>query len=305
MCEDPISLLAREWGTIDWNQVWKERLSLHLKCRQEQECAQIYTGREKAEQYWTNVRKQMDRYQPVLEHLTVREGTRILDIGGGPGTLAIPLAQKGARVTVVEPAEGMVSVLRQNITEMNLDGITPIQSRWEDIATRDLPGRYEIVLACFSLGMPDIRDSIRRMERVCDGTVLLVWFSGLTPWDLMMADLWPILKGGRYIPGPKGDLLYLVLDQMGISPRVRSIPLAYADEYPDIRQAALDIRERIGRISDQQEPVIRNWLSDHAKHNGDRVVLTGTLTITLFWWEPGTGNSPAVQDIHTPTAGPE
>ncbi len=256
-------------------------------------------------QYWTTVQKQMDRYRPVLEHLVVRERTRILDIGGGPGTLAIPLAQKGALVTVVEPAEGMMSVLRQNIREMDLPGIIPIPSRWEDIAVRDLPGRYDIVLACFSLGMPDIMDSIRKMEMACDGTVFLVWFSGITPWDLMMTDLWPNLKGDRYIPGPKGDLLYLVLDQMGIRPRARSIPLAYTEEYPDIGEAVLDIRERIGGISDQQEPVILSWLNEHAKHEGDRVVLTGTLTITLFWWEPGTGNSQVVQDLPSARTGTE
>jgi precorrin-6B methylase 2 len=41
--------------------------------------------------------------------------SRVLDIGAGPGSLAIPLAEMVAHVTAVEPAEGMMEILKQNM----------------------------------------------------------------------------------------------------------------------------------------------------------------------------------------------
>ena len=63
---------------IDWNLVWKSR--------------------ESAQAFWNMGRQERSRIDKT-----------------GPGTLAIPFAQKVAHVTAVEPAEGMCSVMREKM----------------------------------------------------------------------------------------------------------------------------------------------------------------------------------------------
>jgi 2-polyprenyl-3-methyl-5-hydroxy-6-metoxy-1,4-benzoquinol methylase len=48
------------------------------------------------------------------------KGAKVLDIGCGPGTLAIPLAEAGAEVTAVDIASGMLDRLRATAKEENL-----------------------------------------------------------------------------------------------------------------------------------------------------------------------------------------
>ena len=64
-----------------------------------------------------NCRNQTDDYHDrSLERYRLEmEESRVLDIGAGPGTLAIPFDQKVAHVTAVEPAECMCSVMREKM----------------------------------------------------------------------------------------------------------------------------------------------------------------------------------------------
>ena len=58
--------------------------------------------------------------------------TTVLDVGGGAGRFALPLATRAKHVTVVEPSEEAVSMLRERAAEADLSNITVISERWED-----------------------------------------------------------------------------------------------------------------------------------------------------------------------------
>ncbi len=56
----------------------------------------------------------------------------ILDVGGGAGRFALPLATRAKHVTVVEPSEEAVGMLQERAAEAGLSNITAISERWED-----------------------------------------------------------------------------------------------------------------------------------------------------------------------------
>ncbi len=62
------------------------------------------------------------------------------------------------------------------------------------------------------------------MIDVSSGYVYLYWFEGDASWDIHSRNLWPMLHGCRYIQGPKADILYNVLYNMGIYPNVKVFP---------------------------------------------------------------------------------
>ncbi len=59
-----------------------------------------------------------------LDKMAIPPGSRVLDIGAGPGTFAIPLARGGCAVTAIEPLSVMREVLIEQIENEGISTIT-------------------------------------------------------------------------------------------------------------------------------------------------------------------------------------
>ena len=75
------------------------------------------------------------RHDPLLDFVleNLHGHQTFLDIGAGSGRWAIPAAKIARNVTVIEPSDSMIEMLRENISKEKLDNIQIIQSRWEDV----------------------------------------------------------------------------------------------------------------------------------------------------------------------------
>ena len=149
---------------IDWNLVWKSQVEENRASSPGRDCARIWESRESALRFWNMCRKERSRIDQTVWETDMSPSSRVLDIGAGPGTLAIPFAQKAAHVTAIEPAEGMCSVMKEKMTEFAVSNIDIVQKRWEDVdIASDLSGPYDVVIASFSLGMGDIQSAVEKM----------------------------------------------------------------------------------------------------------------------------------------------
>ena len=70
---------------------------------------------------------------PVLNALyeVVDASTTVLDVGGGSGRFAIPLASRAKHVTVVEPSVGSMEELESIAAERGITNITAVASDWD------------------------------------------------------------------------------------------------------------------------------------------------------------------------------
>ena len=59
-------------------------------------------------------------------------GKDVLDVGGGAGRFALPLATRAERVTVVDPSADSVELLKERASEAGIDNVTAINEPWED-----------------------------------------------------------------------------------------------------------------------------------------------------------------------------
>lgn len=59
-------------------------------------------------------------------------GTEVLDVGGGAGRFALPLATRAKSVTVVERSADSVDLLKSRAAEAGITNITVINAPWED-----------------------------------------------------------------------------------------------------------------------------------------------------------------------------
>ncbi|WP_292349944.1 bifunctional 2-polyprenyl-6-hydroxyphenol methylase/3-demethylubiquinol 3-O-methyltransferase UbiG [Methanoregula sp. PtaU1.Bin006] len=275
-----------EFETMDWNGIWKDLYNRNVASRGRGECATIWESRKKAEEFLARSREDPGRIENVIDALRPAPESRILDIGAGPGTLAVPLARLTRQVTAVEPAAGMADVMEEYALGNGIQNLKIVRKRWEDIdPAADLDGPYDIVFASHSLGMPDIRGAVGKMAAVASGRVFLFWFGGITSWEKPMVDLWPQLHGREYQPGPKVDVLFNVLWSMGICPNVEVGLLDHTRLYPDIDAALADLREQFGIANPEQEDILRKYLESTLVQKNGQFFLPGTTTGARLWWD--------------------
>jgi SAM-dependent methyltransferase len=274
-CKDP-----------DWNEIWKERQKLHESSKHFNDSSHNWNKRENAERYDSTSRSEYDdRIKTTIAGLNITKNSRVLDIGAGPGTLAIPLAPLVKDITSVEPGEGMVDILKERMKKERISNIKTIEKRWEDIdPTRDLAGRYDVVIASLSLTMEDIRLALQKMDAVSESYVYLFWFVDMPFWEKMYADLWEPLHESEYHPGPKADCLFGVLYQLGIYANVEMLPLKKEYRFATSDELTAFFRRRFNVTIPQQEQVLDDYLKPLIRTKGPDVVISGDSTFAKIWW---------------------
>ncbi len=276
----------KDCGDTDWNEVWKARQDRYDAAQIAGDTSHDWDKKENADRYASNSKGEYDRrIQMTIDGLSVSRATRVLDIGSGPGTLAIPLAGKVHDITAVEPGAGMIAALEERAENEGITNITCIRKRWEDVdPSFDLAGPYDLVIASLSLTMHDIRDAVQKMDAVSCGEVCLYWFVDLPFWERMHADLALPLHGSPYYPGPKADCLWNVLYQTGIYANVEMLPLDKEYRFPSLEEMTAFFKKRFGVTTEQQERVLESYLSTLVRQDGADFVISGNSTFAKIWW---------------------
>ncbi len=272
---------------IDWNKVWKSRYCAHAASEGFMDGLHIWNREEAARRYDRLSRQEYGRrIRETLEGLAIPAGSRVLDIGSGPGTLAIPLASRAAGVTAVEPAEGMAGVFRTAIENEEIKNIRIVEKKWEDVdPAADLEGPFDVVVASLSLSFPDIRAAVEKMQAVCTGTINLYWFVDMPFWERNYANIWPALHGSPYMPGPKVDCLWMVLFQMGIYPGVKMMTLDKSYRFATKEEMYDHFRIRFGVAGPEKEKIMQNYLDSIARVENGTVTISGDSTYAKIWWK--------------------
>lgn len=275
----------------DWNEIWKARQIRHESSKHFDDPSHNWDRKENAERYDANSRSRYDeRVKITIDGLDIDKTSRVLDIGAGPGTLALPLSPLVAEITAVEPGEGMVAILDGHIWREGITNISCIRKTWEDVdISDDLDGKYDVVIASLSLTMHDIRAALAKMDAVSRKYVYLFWFVDSPFWEKMYDDLWVKLHGSPYYPGPKADCLFNVLYQMGIFANVEMLPLDKEYRFASEKEMTAFFRRRFSVTTPEQEKILKEYLEPLIRHVGNEIVIAGDSTFAKIWWKKNKG----------------
>jgi SAM-dependent methyltransferase len=209
-------------------------------------------------------------------------GDTVLDVGGGPGRYAIPLAANARHVTVVEPAQAMCALLDQSLVESGVGNVRVVPTTWEE-ATVD---PHDLVL-CANVLYPiaDVVPFIQKLDAHTRRTCAIIMRVDQAPCavDALWVELW-----GHPRPPEPGLLdLYNLLFQLGIRANVHLAERTAAGRYVDIEDALQQARNQLFLPADQHEhdDRIRAHLAATLVKDGEGIEAPTAAQYALIWWD--------------------
>ena len=244
-----------------------------------------YRAESSAKSYDASSKIWEDGFQRAADLPFERTDT-VLDIGCGPGVLAIPLASKVRSVVMLDPSRAMLDLAEAHAESRGLTNLISLNEAWEDTDLAKL-GEVDYVIASYSLAMRDLRAAIEKMNAVARKGVYLYWFNGVTTWEKISADLRPVIYGDEPPVRGKADVIYGLLSQMGISADVRHlVGTAFDKEFPNREAALMDLRWRLNLDTDRFNLILNDYLvmaGIYVPENGKWFYRDRTNYVCLSW----------------------
>ncbi len=225
--------------------------------------------------------------QDQLRSLAFTPGSTVLDIGAGPGTLAVPLTKEGHIVTVVEPSNAMKEVMEKYKLHYGVTTDIPrIEKLWENVDPAEI-GRYDYVISSFALGVPDLKKALMKMDAVAKKEVHIFWFLNTQSWSQIRRDLHTLLYKEEYPNWMSyANVVWQALYQENIYANLTVHTRTEGDGYKSIDEAFSFYARQFPGIDEPQKKLIENYLTEHLiLQNDGQYTLPNNGKYAHIWWE--------------------
>ena len=275
-------------NSIDWNEAWKKPEEGVKGKKKFISCADRWSEKERCDKFNRSVRENnWEASRSRIEGMDLSPESRVLDIGAGPGTLAIPMAERVREVTAVEPSEYMRACLHENIHETGTRNLMVIPKRWEDVdILKDLTPPYDVVVASYSLGFPDLREGLAKMAEVSGSYVYIFWFADmLSPWQKNYGEIWEQLYGIPLKKYQKPNIIFNLLHQMGIYANVGITREEHIQKFSTLDEAVMDQGNGLNLETPEQFAVLRNFLEKKLHYENGIYTMRSSAPRAKIWWK--------------------
>lgn len=224
---------------------------------------------------------------PVLNGLyaALGQGADVLDVGGGAGRFALPLATRAERVTVVEPAADSVELLNARAAEADLANVAAINAPWEEA---DAPSADMVLCSLVLHHVSDAAPFVAKMQAHAKQRVVIVEMME-TPGALEVP-FYERVYGSAPAPLPAIPDALRLLWAMDVFPDVTMLP----PEPPTLVEepgGSLDyLRRRLAVEADSEADArLRAAMDDLLEETPDGLVVRGmpSRRQAILTWRPG------------------
>ena len=210
------------------------------------------------------------------------DGARVLDIGCGPGTLAIPLAKKSRTVTALDISPEMLKRLKINADKSGLSNIQYLNSSWHDALAGRQVDRHDVVIASRSLISGDMKEAISHINTITRQATYLTFPIVHLPFD------WEVYKaiGRSKKKHPPYVFIYNMLSQMGINANVEILYSKVKIQFQSVEESMDNLQWRTDPFTPDEKVKLREFLEMKFDEQKDSPVFTheGKSQWALIWW---------------------
>lgn len=253
--------MAQESAMREWNELWRQA----RKKRTWQAKSKEDWNRRSAGFAQRNAPAKSLYVKEFLGKLSVGPEMTVLDMGSGPGTIAIPLAEKVSKVTAVDFSPEMIGILERYCLEHGIGNIETIVGAWEDdwAALEIVP--HDLVIASRSLAVDDLQQALEKLDRWALKGVVISDRVGNGPFDPALFRA----VGRTFVPGP--DYIYTlnILYQMGINATVEFISPEAQRRYHSRQEAVDSCAWMLDALTEREEKDLWNHLHERLAQDAD------------------------------------
>lgn len=227
----------------------------------------------------TFVEKENPYTTHFLQRIQLNSNETVLDIGCGPGTLAIPLARRCQQVYALDFSQGMLSLLRQYQQQLGLYNILSIQRAWQDDWS-DVP-QADVVIASRATLVSDLDEAIDKLTAKAKKRVYL---TAITRPHFLDREIFHAIE--------RDDLgfptyIYLLnrLYQRGIEAELYFLPSptsAFQGEYQDFENA---VEFSLGKLNNAEKTKLFGFYQRKQQQN--QPIQQGQDKWALISWQCG------------------
>ncbi len=266
--------------SLDWNMAWREARQNRKHARNDNTAwnrrAPSFAKHTKTSGYARN----------FLRLMNPEPNWSVLDIGCGPGTLAIPLSGLVRTVTAIDFSDVMISILDKRCWEQSVTNVATHVLGWEDDWRQAGIREHDVAIASRSLVVEDIEAAVIKLDRMAGQQVFITSLVGDGPCDRRIFDA----IGRDLDRGPDYLFVYNILHQMGILADITFV--ANGDNttsYANIDEAVKGLHWMIRDITDAEESRLKTYLEKHLVKSGKGWALSYKHTVrwaVLSWKKP-------------------
>jgi SAM-dependent methyltransferase len=272
-------------------EVWQQRVAAHHAQSQRVRTAQGIADADRWEAVSPLFKANPRRTDDVEVNRLVREvtpTTTLLDVGGGAGRFALPLALYCQHVTVVEPSPSMREGLRQLAGEAQIENVSLVAKRWEEAEVQ----AADVVLSAHVLYLiGDVRAFVAKLVAHARRKILVLLF--MRPLSARYAPFWRCVHGEERHQLPGAGELVQVLWEMDIYPDLEMFEPRPPRAFKDWQAALETLRRRTHAIPGTAEDIrLQQAMRELLSERRDGYVVKGAVPdrLALLSWERAQGS---------------
>lgn len=212
-----------------------------------------------------------------------------LDVGAGCGTLAIPLATAGKKVTALDSSPAMIEILKEEIAKRGIEGIKPVCAAWGEV---EMKPHDVVVCANVPALLAEPRGFLKDAARLAKKAVFLIENADPASDKFYYRELYPLLFNRPF--GQRSDYFKTcsALHEMGIFANVEVIEYDFDQPFDDMGEAVEFWKEYLGIVTGEHDRKLREFLEKKLVRKKGMLFARFHKKAAIMWWRQAKDKRP-------------